>query len=544
MAGALLQLVAYGAQDLYLTGQPQITFFKVVYRRYTNFAMEEIEMTTSGDSRLGRTITVIVPRSGDLLKRVWLELDWNMPLLLPAYYSGIQALDTVEISVGGQTIDKHFGEWMFVFAQLTLSQEEFIKFDRLVSGQLINSQGNSKCYIPLMFWFCNNPGLALPLIALQYHEVKLEITFKDRIYFAIPDPATNFVATNTAATTTTLPANLVPDRFIASSLPQSRYIRSVTVGTQIPANTYTFDATDPTVTNENYSATGGVSFGGVGDITVAAPTGITIDRIIPNAGVTTTSTSTVTVTTRTGGANTTFTVTLQPILEISNLRVWGEYIFLDTDERRRFAQMSHEYLIEQIQTSNSNSVNADSGSGNIELRFNHPIKYLTIIAQNSLAGSTATDGTAEPWFNFFRNNRAAVGGAGYASNPVSNLATINLQFNGSDRFKVRDASYFQTVQLFDTFKGGHLQTTPCSTIALNADPPLPMCGGFYVYSFALRPGEHQPSGTCNFSRLDSSVLVLTYNQDYVTAGGLVRVYGVNYNILRIVSGMAGVAYSN
>jgi len=348
MGGGLMQLVAYGAQDIYLTGNPQITFFKVVYRRHTNFAIESIDQTFNGQVSAGKKITVTIARNGDLLHRLWLEMGCGN------VDNAFKTIDYAEVEIGGQVIDKQYGEWMAVWTELSHPYDQALMLDRMISGTSVN--------IPLQFWFCRNPGLAFPLIALQYHEVKLNIQF------------TSAVAVN-----------------------------SVTV--------------------------------------------------------------------------------------------WADYIFLDTDERRRFAQVSHEYLIEQVQF--SNDLKSAAGSNQIELRFNHPVKELVWVVEDS----------------------AEFGGSTVVDNAV-------IQLNGQDRFKRRVGAYFTKVQRYQHHSGAGDQLLNSQAI--------------HVYSFGLKPEEHQPSGTCNFSRIDNAII--NYNQ--TGADNTFRMWAVNYNVLRIMSGMGGLAYSN
>jgi hypothetical protein len=407
-----MQLVAYGAQDIYLTGNPQITFFKVVYRRHTNFAMEAIENTYTGQADLGRRFTVTIARNGDLLGRIYLETDVDVDFSgsstsdVPDTPSsnfnrlGHKMIDYVEVEIGGQLIDKHYGIWMDIWCQLTHSAEQWEKLLRLVNGSLDTSTpGVQKLYVPLQFWFCRNPGLYLPLIALQYHEVKLNIQL------------------------------------------------------------------------HNEDKTG-------------VPTGTTIQHI-------------------------------------RSMKVYCDYVFLDTDERRRFAQVSHEYLIEQVQYNNAVSLGASqtSTSNKIEtLRFNHPCKELVWVVQSS----------AEDSYNFANASTLATQNPDWVKSAV-------LQLNNQDRFKRRDGTYFRCVQPYQHHTGAFQQNPQTET------------GFIYVYSFAIKPEDHQPSGTCNFSRIDNTVLALDVNQQNPELTGdsfLLKVYAVNYNVLRIMSGMGGLAYSN
>jgi hypothetical protein len=393
MGGGLMQLVAYGAQDIYLTGNPQITFFKVVYRRHTNFSMEAIEQTWNGDEKgASARCTATISRNGDLVHRMYMEIkgttnDYSNPIA--------QAITSVELEIGGQKIDKQTGQWMETWAELTepnptghvgvvstagaSTATSFQKMSGLGGLAGTDSQNLASPYfVPLMFWFCRNPGLALPLIALQYHEVKVILEHK--------------------------------------------------FGTVLDTN-------------------------------------------------------------------------------VSN-KLWCDYIYLDTDERRRFAQVSHEYLIEQIQ---EQTTTATSGSASLDLNFNHPVKELIWVPSTI---------TAEEW------NGAAV---------AADIATgtYKLKLNGHDRFAARDFSYFTRTQVHDYHSGpGGLGASTMATGQGQQNDSIA------VYSFALKPEEHQPSGTCNFSRIDNAQLEVS------AATGPFVIYAVNYNVLRIMSGMGGLAYSN
>ena len=380
MGGGLMQLVAYGAQDIYLTGNPQITFFKVVYRRHTNFAVESIEQTFNGSAELGKKFSCTISRNGDLLHRVYLEMETAGDA--GTQLDGFNLIDYVELEIGGQCIDKHYGQWMGIWVSLTHDADQIALVNKMleVTGESDASPATtSTIYVPLQFWFCRNPGLALPLIALQYHEVKINVQFVSN--------------------------------------------------------------TDNT---------------------------------------------------------------------ISNCCVFCDYIFLDTDERRRFAQVSHEYLIEQVQFSNSQSITGGVASST-ELRFNHPVKELVWVVKDSV---------------------------GSYSDPADEVYHVVddalLQLNGHDRFKKRTGDYFTVVQRYQHHSGA-------SAVVGFDGGATNFSDAVHVYSFALKPEEHQPSGTCNFSRIDNAVLTLNHASGN---DGDLAVYAVNYNVLRIMSGMGGLAYSN
>ena len=453
MGGGLMQLVAYGAQDIYLTGNPQITFFKVVYRRHTNFSMESIMQTFSGTvSTGGSTVTSTISRNGDLVSNLWLDMKLDGTGLTDETGSeymnwtnntGHALVKECEIEIGGQLIDRHYSQWLDVWNELTDHDEsEWRGLNKhaahkayLRSAFLTDGDGGPlQLYVPLKFWFCRNPGLALPLIALQYHEVKVRVTFRN---------ANACVNRNKGAVTGT--------------------VNGITASTQ-------------------------------------------------------------------------------------DYNLWADYIYLDTDERRRFAQVSHEYLIEQVQ---KNSTSSEAAS--IKLNFNHPIKELIWVIQDDHATQeevTLTVGGVKDTDASINTQNSNGGGnsdgvnhndyfnyrvLGVKSATIPTIETINgqssyehfstgkLQLNGNDRFAERNASYFRTCQ---PVQAGH--KVPSKHI--------------YCYSFALKPEEHQPSGTCNFSRIDTASLIL--KKRYLENNETCTVWAINYNVLRIMSGMGGLAYSN
>ena len=588
------------SQDVYLTGNPQITFWKVTYRRYTNFAIESIEQTFNGQADFGRRVTCIISRNGDLAYRTYLQItlpEINQYMGSTTTYAsgqgnvfarwldfpGEQLIAQVEVEIGGQRIDRQYGDWMHIWNQLTMTSEQQRGYFKMIGNttQLTfitdpsfsdidgpcdsraprqvcsprNALPETTLYVPLQFWFCTNPGLALPLIALQYHEVKINLDLRpiDECLWA--------------------------------------------------------------VTSLNCQDADGKR-GGIGS-TVSA------------------------------------TIAYNQSLVAASLYV--DYVFLDTDERRRFAQNPHEYLISQLQFTGDESVG--SSSNKIKLNFNHPVKELIWVVQpdqnvdycssllcdttlfkvlgaqpfnytdavdalpnaiHAFGGpSETTDGnyidarglfedagamdeyvpdnftgywngpndpynqpnfgglnvsapdglTAEDlsaiglsnvndltgavqqgsfYGNKYPINR--VGHSGYKSSSpyvgggssVSDAGTFvlsetsldmhcwgqnpvvvaKLQLNGQDRFSEREGSYFSWVQPYQSH-------TRCPDEGIN------------VYSFALRPEEHQPSGTCNFSRIDNATLLLVLSNATVegTKTAKVRVYATNYNVLRIMSGI-------
>ena len=398
-----MQLVAYGAQDIYLTGNPQITFFKVVYRRHTNFSMEAIEQTFNGSVGFGNRVTATISRNGDLVHGMYLEMDGSSTTAATCANLGTALVDSVECEIGGQKIDKHYGHWMEVWSELSENNSSGhgvrmaatnytvagTNFQNMTLSGGVGGETTQAAIqlvrLPLQFWFNRNPGLALPLIALQYHEVKVIITFQQ----------------------------------------------------------------------ESQINNGG-------DETLTA-------------------------------------------------KLWADYIYLDTDERRRFAQVSHEYLIEQLQ------YQTNTASSSTELNFNHPVKELVFTGGVTTATPADND-------NEGPSTPLTIGaGVGTAAEKYQ------LSLNGHDRFAAREYNYFTQAQVWAHHSGfgGLVAATGGCKHSIG------------VYSFALKPEEHQPSGTCNFSRIDNAQFKCTQGTSAV-----VNIYAVNYNVLRIMSGMGGLAYSN
>lgn len=530
-----MQIVAYGAQDQFLTGTPEITYWKISYRRHTNFAMESIEQTFNGQADFGRRVSCTISRNGDLAYRTYIqvtlpEINQDMKGSTGDVYArwldfpGEQLISQVEIEIGGQRIDRQYGDWMHIWNQLTMSAEQQKGYYKMIghttqltyitdptfadingpcaaaggAGQVCaprKALPETTLYIPLLFWFCRNPGLALPLIALQYHEVKINVDFR-------------------------------------------------------PIGECLWAVKDLTATANSQSVTAAYQ---------------------------------------------------QSLVAAS---IYVDFIFLDTDERRKMAANPHEYLIEQLQFTGDESVG--SSSNKIKVNFNHPCKELIWVVQpdanvdycssleggqtlfrvlgaqpfnytdaidvlppaiHVFGGPEATSGTNavisggtfempgalghtgvgsadHAWMTagVFDNGAtdptgSYVSDAGtfvlaetaldmhcWGENPV---VTAKLQLNGQDRISEREGSYFDVVQPWQ-----HHTRAPDT--------------GINVYSFALQPEAHNPSGTCNFSRIDNATLQLVLSSGTVAgvSTAKVRVYAHSYNVLRVLAGMAGIAYSS
>jgi hypothetical protein len=436
-SGSLLQLVATGRQDIYLSGNPQTTFFKQVYRRYTNFSVETQRIPFDTAVDFGKLITTSIPRSGDLLSQMFLEIKLpemtpNGPVLTTgagvvtepetnyaeivesvSWVNGIgyAMIDYISIWIGQQEVDRQYGEFMYLWTQLSTPGSKKVGVDYMTGTQEVyndtTQKGPLKLYVPLQFWFCKNVGLALPLVALQASPIKIYIRLKNGNDLVFGNTLENAVLNNTP-----LPCPLTPRQ--------------------------------PTITD---------------------------------------------------------------------MTLWGDFIYLDVEERRRFVSSKHEYLIEQTQQQKRFSVPEKTTITNIPLTFNHPMKEMIwVVNQDRMVA-------AHEWFNYGSRMLNE-----YGIPNMDLISTCLIQFDGYDRFEEMSAEYFRLIQPWQRHTA-----IPNDFI--------------YVYSFSLAPEASQPQGTCNASRIDSIVLQLKMNTSVQTRAAGVTVYATNYNVLRIASGLGGVLFT-
>jgi hypothetical protein len=420
--GGLLQLVAQGRQDVFLTGNPQVTWFKMVYRRYTNFSLESQFIPFDNQPDFGRKITCLLPRKGDLLGPLWLEIQ--LPALkdsvtgLPLSYTNSTAhalIQEVSLEIGDQEIDKQTGEWMEMYSNYTVTSDKKDAWGAMIGKTFEASRGNANStvvnqfgplslFVPLRLWFNKNPGLYLPLLALQYHPIRLNITLRPlQQMFVIDNPV---------------------------------------------------KACDTTAQQAS----------------------------------------------------------------ITSMNLYGDYVHLDIDERRRFVANPHEYLIEQVQHTNSTAIDSTATNAKISMEFNHPIRELYWVVQTDAAVS------GNQLFNY-TNVSITRGNALSVKRDFKNMVSNCLvQLEGYDRFDTRVADYFRMVQPYQFH-----------TV-------IPYMDYVYSYSFSFRPEDTQPSGSMNASRLDTMTLQLTMDMTVPRGSANCRVYALNHNVLRIVDGFGGLLF--
>ena len=575
MGGGLMQLVAYGAQDIYLTGNPQITFFKVVYRRHTNFSMESIEQTFNGTAKPCSRVSCTISRNGDLIHKMYLRISHNaaacscdasgiptssrgqavgspIPVIPDTLDGGSKVddisvcandlINNVEIEIGGQKIDKHYGDWLNIWTQLTTPASKNAGVE-----EFLNLKKGKFSYIPLQFWFCRNPGLALPLIALQYHEVKLNIEFSKS---KSGGSCNGGMCELTPDANDWDSATLWVD-YIYLDTDERRRFAQVSHEYLIEQLQYTGaetikGATSSVRLNFNHPikeliwrATGMVA---------AAQTDKREDRTNnPVVGYVDGSVVTVTYTIINQALQSSIvagTLITQRAADGTGDAV--ATLIVKTDYAGQVAATSTTSLVCVLRSGTPNSSgalvigNATYSAAN--LLNTHATEGTALTNSIPSASPSSTTESPKPVYKYPQTGQTVSGmdaSVGASSGDVCAAAQwsdITLQLNGHERFSERHSEYFRLIQPFQHHTS------------------IPVDSGIHCYSFALKPEEHQPSGTCNFSRIDNAVLKLNGRTTMLSAKdeaqlndkseGTLRVYAVNYNVLRIMSGMGGLAYSN
>lgn len=413
--GTLVQIAARGTQNIHLDVNPEITYFKIAFQRYSPFAVECMEQHFNGQCSFGRRLQSCISRNGDLISNTYfvftlpaIEADCSAGATDVHWVNevGYAIINQVQLTIGGQCIDTQYGEFMALWEELTNTHEhdlsEFVG-KRYTVSQLIDDAKNEQLfYVPLNFWFCKNPGLALPLISLQYHDVKIEVE--------------------------TRPLN----QLWVSNGP-----------------TYAARNATPLVKGQ------------------------------------------------------------QRTICDSDLRasLYVNFVYLDGEERAKFAGSSHEYLITQVQTTGACPLVGSSSQSQLKvpLNFNHPTREIIWTVQQQCHRD------AKNLFNYEGRD---------GQDPV---VAVDLQLNGHPRFQMREGKYFRTIQPLE-----HHTKVPGRHI--------------YVYGFDLDSERGQPNGSLNFSRIDNAYLHLSL-QDAI-GEVLVTVFARNYNVLRLMAGMGGLAFSN
>ena len=559
-----MQLVAYGAQDIYLTGNPQITFFKVVYRRHTNFSMETIEQTISGTAiaSAGGTGTVTISRNGDLVHKVYVTSS------TAGIENGDELVSEVELEIGGQRIDRHYKEWNQIWSELSVPDSKALAFKNMTSAlshdfgptivtPLARDGSIGMAQVPLNFWFCRNPGLALPLIALQYHEVKLKFTWGtdlltgatnaackvmcDYIYLDT-DERRRFAQVSheylieqlqkqsaTATTSTKLNFNHPVKELIWTSQRVDGYTKAKLklnghdrfseqneeyftlrqpndYHTAIPQQNLPYGAvgtncreaqiTKPILDNGKHTNGQGLN--------TAALTALNLTWVGTTSG-----TGPVVMS---GGPP-----AVDAVIVDSTSKSNGFVVGAVDDVSSIVLGTLKQGDIHRITAINDSEMAAADGRG--VTTYIGTVKYICAGSARSVATSSGTLGPLDDSIVFDQE----------MNDDGANLIA-------AEAILVLYEETFVWPEALETAK----DTFQIEKIGEKCARTSKMLKKINVYSFSLKPEEHQPSGTCNFSRIDNAQLEWTGTSPTSSE----NIYAVNYNVLRIMSGMGGLAYSN
>lgn len=523
MGGGLIQIVAYGVEDLFITSDPEITYFKTVYKRHTNFSTEPIPQKFIQPLDWGRKSTCIIPRQGDLIGRIFLcvklpaikpETDsTTSPNKYPKYYAwarkiGFAMIKTCEVVIGSEMIDRQYGEWLNVWYSLLTKPDE--GYDKMIGNipelyEPSESKPEYLLYIPLQFWFCRNSGSFLPLIGLSYSEVKINIELNTLDKCLEISPGYWIELANDLV-------NLQKFEYI-----EQNYNGTIAAGRFIHWDIFNKRAYYTLITKNNFLPMVTNNSGASGTNPL---------YLLPGAQLNQTNTTNSNIDSRyfiTGQTSSSFVIPVgiprKLNIEYSGLALPDNnfllitYVFLDEEERGRFMSQKHDYLIEQVLYIDPQVIPNRENLLNIKLF--HPCKFVVWLTQLDYLE------TARDYFNYTDSYKYA----GKTQLGKSLVKSTTLLINNRERVSNRTGEYFNWIQPYQCFPYGTQE-------------------GFNVYSFALYADKVQPSGTCNMSQIDNIQINLTMGTMIGPDNkAKCRGYSLVYNILRITNGLGGIVFN-
>ena len=484
-----MQLVALGAQDVFLTGSPEISYFKMVYKRHTNFSMESVRQSFNTKPTLdvkGNTFTCRINRVADLLQDIILSVE------LPDIYSSDKfrfrwienianyMIYTCSIRIDTQVIDQLWGEWMDIWNELSLSADKREGYNKLTGNveEFMNPKslnpyivydhnnitysqypiaGTSveypsikkrRLFLPMPFWFSKSPGLAIPLIAIQYQQIEITVELRgiEDLYQIYHSPTGMYISPYEYR-------NKIEESRIDKNVPLPVILEKLNTDTVLNV-----------LNNE-----------------------VSINRFLVPIGQSYLNVST--------------TIDIDAYLECN-------YVFLDENERKAVATQSHDFLIERVHRIDKEGI---LNSGTIDLVLQNPVKEIIWITRRGDAEKYNS------WSNF-TNSIVKL-----PNSPI--LKTAKLLWNGMERFEDKPPEFFNYIQPYK-------HHTRCPK------------DGIYVYSFALYPEKLQPSGTFNASTINKIQMYITTNPPLNNYEYEFVFYALYYNVFRVMSGSAGMVFAN
>jgi len=496
MSGGLIQLVAYGAQDLFITRNPEITFFKVVYRRYTNFSTEVIPQQFNTNAQFGKKVTCNISKSGDLVGKMHLVItlpnipkfeDDNNEIDYIAKFAwvrriGYAIIKNIEIEIGGELIDRQYGDWLNIWHELNITNSK--NLDKMLGNvkeltEFSNGKKYYKLFVPLRFWFNRFPGMSLPIIALQHSHVKINLEINDINRCCIIAP-THFIEIENDF------VNFEPYEFIEQNINGIKALAKFIHYDILNKKLYLWRLSDDGFNGESASPIYGLASG-----FTAMPTIGAVEHQYTNKSIN------------------------KKSIELKEAFLLVEYIYLDQEERVKFSQSKHEYLIEQTLYNGEKSI--DSPHQSYKLGFIQICKELQWVGQLDVAQNSRVNDI----FNYTDSLRRDMYGKVMGQNIISKETLI---FNGLERLGMRNSDYFGVIQPYQNHS-----SSPST--------------GINMYSFSLYPEKYQPSGSANLNKIDDVLLKITTSYNIKKdSGAKIRIYGISYNILRIGYGISGLVF--
>jgi hypothetical protein len=534
MPGALIDLAAKGLQDVYLTSDPQITYFKIVYRRHTNFSIESVPLSFVSEPNFGSVSVCPISRSGDLLGKLTLAV--NLPTI-PKFTNidgtlnqfkkvawikniGFYLIKEMIFEVNGQTIDTRYGEWLYIWSQLTQNAKSI---DPLIGNEpilttLTNGKAPYQLLIPLEFYFTRNPGLYFPLVSLNSDSVKIIFKFRSLneclnvaptnsiliMEDICPFDEGDYIVQYTAGDK--IFGQVVGFDYVAKRL----FYTKIKNGSNNPIDQFTSATLEPNLSLNRFIARSNDPF----NVYLNEINSFVSSRIYsyndPNPIIKY-------VTPQPGSIETKEKVTLTSNINLSQTILYADYVYLDTGERARFLNNVQEYLIEQVQ------LESDQGIGSSTytqvLNFKNPCKAIYWVGQmQNVITATQNLNQHSNYTNSFvfdtDKNK-------YTGKNLTESAELDL--DGKSIFGTRSSSYFNLIEPLE-----HHSNSPAT--------------GINMFSFSLAPEKVQPSGTMNMSKINRQTLKLRLNSVTQTNPINIRTYALSYNLFRIMYGIAGLIF--
>ena len=487
MPAGALQLVLSGYHETFLMSNPEITYFKQVYKRHTNFATEAIPQYFNVKPDFGTRVTCTISKIADLIGKIYLVvnlppigkfLDYpgedgegNSKIASCAWTKkiGWNLIKQVELEIGGNIIERQYGDWLNIWTELTTPISQRRGLDKMIGNlpELYENTNGKKgflLYIPLMFWFCRNVNMALPIIALDNADIKINIEFNQLDDCLILSPS-HYIEIQEDV------VNLKENEIIKQEYQNTIYYAKYNYYDIITKRLYyTKISPEQFVSN--------LSIIGIESNFLITP--ITNEKLYLDK-------------------NRYFSHIINLSLNSAYLLI--DYIYLDITERINFAKKEHTYLIDYIQFDNDKLI--FHSNNKIKLGYKNPVKELIIIGYYDYL----LKGYSKQSFNYTNNP--------FELNGDNIIKRISILLNGQERVKEKNFNYFEYIQTFQNH-------SVYNTVGIN------------IYSFSLKPYNISPTGTCNFSKMDDIVINLTIDKGVSYQRPVkIKIYALTYNILNI-----------